>query len=105
MKLVTAGILKEFSNLRTTSDLEIIFVLFYSEPKVWVDDWRHEFLREELTKLNFTYLDTRDYFNAYIEKNKGDFSQFYIPSDGHYNDLANTIVAKGLANDISQAMD
>lgn len=102
IKNINEKIFYEMINIKNQDNLTVYFVLYYYEPDLSFVDWRHTFVKKLLDDSDITYFDTKEYLLEYSIENNHPISDFYLMDDGHYNDLGNTIIAQGIANELKK---
>lgn len=72
--------------------LPLLYVLFYGDFELKETFWRETFLKEELARRGIEFVDTKAAILAHAAREGLPISAYYVPGDGHHNDLGNRVI-------------
>jgi hypothetical protein len=100
-KKINAKIIEAINDLAHKENYPLTFVLFYSNVSLLWDVWQEQFLKDELTRLNIPYVDTKNVLLEYLSNHPDGILDLYEPSS-HHIDLGNQIIGDLLLNYLKQ---
>ena len=95
-KEINAKILGELVSEARTRGIPLVFSLFYNREELSYVGWREKFLKEQLTHLGASFVDSKELLLSSAKASGASLEAFYLP-EGHLNEKGNEIVARAIA--------
>ena len=78
------------------SNQKLIFITFNFKDDIVKGNWRHDFIKEQLSLKNIIHLDTKEILQKHMKNNNLQPIDYYSNEDFHLNELGNKLVAEEL---------
>ena len=75
---------------------KLIFITFNFKDEIVKGNWRHGFIKEQLSLKNIIHLDTKEILQKHMKNNNLQPIDYYSNEDFHLNELGNKLVAEEL---------